>query len=157
MNFQPSTTTTVPQALLIRHWYNYFENGQTRSIKNLTYSFMPVDHNAIVRKALLPDLHIDWEYPIVDNGNGLEAEPRLPETLEKPLYIEKEGVKEVEDVACHSVTPFFFQPKHLWHATLKPSCWTRSTLWHATRSFLLSFLNVLTVNTLNFTFMWHAT
>jgi hypothetical protein len=53
MNFQLSNTTTVPQAILIRHWHNYFENGQTRRIKNLTYSLMPVDHNAIVRKTLL--------------------------------------------------------------------------------------------------------
>jgi hypothetical protein len=53
MNFQQPNTTIVPQALLIRHGHNYFENGQTRCIKNLTYSLMTVDHNAIVRKTLL--------------------------------------------------------------------------------------------------------
>jgi hypothetical protein len=210
MNFQLSNITTVPQAILIRHWHNYFENGQTRRIKNLTYSLMPVDHNAIVRKTLLrkgaegyraltvfaelisiatrcpqrglvvdaqgpitaeriagatgmsdpdvrsglellaskevgwithvacpkklivsgslrtgrkgkplqpelihldnpsetsPDLHIEWEYHIVDKGNGPETERRLPKALEKLLSADKEDVKEVETVACHTPTP----------------------------------------------------
>jgi hypothetical protein len=210
MNFQLSTTTTVSQAILIRHWHNYFENGQTRRIKNLTYSLMPVDHNAIVRKTLLrkgaegyralivfaelisiatrcpqrglvvdaqgpitaeriagatgmsdpdvrsglellaskevgwithvacpkklivsgslrtgrkgkplqpelihldnpsedsPDLHVEWEYHIVEKGSGPETERRLPKALEKLLSTDKEEVKDVDAVACHTHTP----------------------------------------------------
>jgi hypothetical protein len=215
MNFQLSNTTTVPQAILIRHWHNYFENGQTRRIKNLTYSLMPVDHNAIVRKTLLrkgaegyraltvfaelisiatrcpqrglvvdaqgpitaeriagatgmsepdvrsglellaskevgwithvacpkklivsgslrtgrkgkplqpelihldnpsataPDLHIEWEYHIVDKGNGPETERRLPKALEKLLSADKEDIKEAETVACHRATSLSSNP-----------------------------------------------
>lgn len=206
MNFQQPTTSTVPQAILIRHWHNYFENGQTRRIKNLTYSLMPVDHNAIVRKTLLrkgaegyraltvfaelisiatrcpqrglvvdaqgpitaeriagatgmsepdvrsglellaskevgwisyvacpkklivsgslrtgrkgkplqpelihldnpsataPDLHIEWEYHIVDKGNGPETERRLPAPIERLLAAQKEPTETEEAVACH--------------------------------------------------------
>jgi hypothetical protein len=55
--------------------------------------------------ATAPDLHIEWEYHIVDKGNGPETERRLPKALEKLLSADKEDVKEVETVACHSVTP----------------------------------------------------
>jgi hypothetical protein len=243
MNFQQSITTTVPQALLIRHWHNYFENGQTRRTNTQPYSLMPVDPNALIRKTLLrkgaesyrartvclglitiamrcpqrgfvvdaegtntaerisgakgipepdirsemelvankevvwiahvachnergaiqekltttmgmpepdvrvdpelterkecgrvshvachtqtptlppqlqpelihlgnpsataPDLHIEWGYPIVDKGNGSETERRLSKGLEKLLYTDKEELKEVETVACHTLT-----------------------------------------------------
>lgn len=187
MNTPQDSTTTAPQAILIRHWHNYFENGQTRRIKNLTYNLMPVDHDAFSRRELLrapgghtalvifyelislatrcpqrgllvrasgaitpqdlaaatgmsescvsdalhllreqawityvacpkrlivsgslrtgrkgkpvqpefvhlenpsegsPDLHIEWEYHIVDKGNGPETERRLPEALKRLL------------------------------------------------------------------------
>lgn len=48
-----STPSTTPKAILIKNWHIYFENGQTRRIKNLTYSLSPVDHSSITRKALL--------------------------------------------------------------------------------------------------------
>ena len=48
-----STSTTTPKAILIKNWHIYFENGQTRRIKNLTYSLSPVNHSSITRKALL--------------------------------------------------------------------------------------------------------
>lgn len=193
---------TTPKAILIKNWHIYFENGQTRRIKNLTYSLSPVDHSSITRKALLrkgaaghtalavfseliglaarcpqrgllvegtgpitaehiaattglaqsdveaglellaskditwithvacpqklivsgslrkgrkgkplqpelvhldnphpdsPDLHIEWEYTIVDKGNGPETERRLPQGLKNLL----EAKKEADNVACH--------------------------------------------------------
>jgi len=205
-----SITTTTPQAILIKNWHIYFENGQTRRIKNLTYSLSPVDHSSITRKALLrkgaaghtalavfselvglaarcpqrgllvegtgpitsehiaaitglglsdveaglellaskevawitheacpkklivsgslrkgrkgrplqpelvhvdnphadsPDLHIEWEYAIVDKGNGPETERRLPKGLKNLLDAEKEEDTKQEDVACHKTAP----------------------------------------------------
>ena len=205
-----SITTTTPQAILIKNWAIYFENGQTRRIKNLTYSLSPVDHSSITRKALLrkgaaghtalavfseliglaarcpqrgllvegtgpitsehiaattglaqgdvevglellaskevawittvecpkklivsgslrkgrkgkplqpelvhlndaspssPDLHIEWEYAIVDKGNGPETERRLPLALKKLLASEKEEDIKPKDVACHTQDP----------------------------------------------------
>jgi hypothetical protein len=58
-----------------------------------------------------PDLHIEWEYHIVDKGNGPETERRLPKALEKLLSADKEDVKEVETVACHTLTPPSSTPK----------------------------------------------
>jgi hypothetical protein len=52
-----------------------------------------------------PDLHIEWEYHIVDKGNGPETERRLPKALEKLLATDKEEVKDVDAVACHTHTP----------------------------------------------------
>lgn len=206
----------APKAILINHWKLYFENGQTRRIKNLAYTLTPVDHDAITRKELMrepgghtalvlfheligmaascpqrgllasargvitpgiiaadtgltiedvkaglrkleevfwishilcpqslivsgslrkgrkgrpkqpeivtvdaatedsPDLHIEWEYHIVDKGNGPETEKRLPEAIERLLNPEPEGVAlSINDlrlaartvakgVACHS-------------------------------------------------------
>ncbi len=202
-----TVSTTQPQALLIKNWQIYFENGQTRRIKNLTYSLSPVDYSSMTRKALLrkgaagyqalavfselidmatrcpqrgllvestgaitpeqiaartgmpledvvqslellarkevawivyvtcpkrlivsgslrkgrkgkplqpelvhldnphpesPDLHIEWEYAIVDKGNGPETERRLPKPLKRLLDAEKEGDTESKDVACHT-------------------------------------------------------
>ncbi len=205
-----STQTTQPQALLIKNWQIYFENGQTRRIKNLTYSLSPVDYSSMTRKALLrkgaaghtalavfselidlatrcpqrgllvegtgpitpediaartgialedvtqslellaskevawtryvacpkrlivsgslrtgrkgkplkpelvhvdnphpesPDLHIEWEYAIVDKGHGPETERRLPKPLKRLLDAEKERDTEPEPVACHTQKP----------------------------------------------------
>ena len=205
-----SITTASPKAILIKNWHIYFENGQTRRIKNLTYSLSPVDHSSITRKALLrkgaaghtalavfselidlatrcpqrgllvdgagpitlehiasttglaqgdvelglevlaskevawithvacprklivsgslrkgrkgkplqpelvhidnphpdsPDLHIEWEYAIVDKGQGPETERRLPKGLENLLDAEKEADTKKEDVACHKKAP----------------------------------------------------
>ena len=205
-----SITTTTPQAILIKNWHIYFENGQTRRIKNLTYSLSPVDHSSITRKALLrkgaaghtalaifseliglaarcpqrgllvegtgaitsehiagttglalsdvetglellaskevawithvacpkklivsgslrkgrkgrplqpelvhvdnphpdsPDLYIEWEYAIVDKGNGPETERRLPAALKKLLESEKDEDRKPKDVACHKKKP----------------------------------------------------
>ena len=202
--------TTKPQAILIRNWNIYFENGQTRRIKNLTYSLSPVDYSSMTRKALLrkgaagytalavfaelidmatrcpqrgllveatgaitaediaartgialgdvtqslellaskpvawiqyvacpkrlivsgslrkgrkgkplqpelvhldnphpesPDLHIEWEYAIVDKGNGPETERRLSTPIKRLLDAEKEGVAKHEDGACHTRKP----------------------------------------------------
>ncbi len=199
--------TTQPQAILIKDWQIYFENGQTRRIKNLTYHLSPVDHSSLVRKALLrkgsagyqalavfselidlatrcpqrgllvegtgpimpediaartgialedvtrslellaskevawtqyvacpkrlivsgslrtgrkgkplqpelvhldnphpesPDLHIEWEYAIVDKGHGPETERRLPKPLKRLLDAEKEEDTEPKAVACHT-------------------------------------------------------
>lgn len=48
-----------------------------------------------------PDLHIEWEYVIVDKGSGPETERRLPATLKKLLDAEKEKDTKHEYVACH--------------------------------------------------------
>ncbi len=205
-----TASTTSPQAILIKNWAIYFENGQTRRIKNLTYSLSPVDYSSMTRKTLLqkgaagyqalavfselidmatrcpqrgllvestgpitpeqiaartgmpledvvqslellankavawigyvacpqrlivsgslrtgrkgkplqpelvqldnphpqsPDLHIEWEYAIVDKGNGPETERRLPKPLKRLLDAEKAGDTEPENVACHKQEP----------------------------------------------------
>ena len=205
-----STPSTTPKAILIKNWHIYFENGQTRRIKNLTYSLSPVDNSSITRKALLrkgaaghtalavfseliglaarcpqrgllvegtgpitpehiaattglaqidvetglellaskdvawityvacpkklivsgslrkgrkgkplqpelvhiesphsglPDLHIEWEYAIVDKGSGPETERRLPAALKNLLNAEKEKDTKPEPVACHKKEP----------------------------------------------------
>jgi hypothetical protein len=131
MNFQPSTTTTVPQALLIRHGHNYFENGQTRRIKNLTYSRMPVDHNAAVRKTLLRKraegyraltvfaelISIATRCPqrglVVDAQEGPIIAKRIARTtgMSEPEVrsglepIANKELKSISPVACHSATP----------------------------------------------------
>ena len=202
-----SLDTKTNNALLIKDWHLYFENGQTRRIKNLTYTLSEVDHDSITRKMLLrmgaegyralvvfseivgmaarcpqrglladnkgpitvrriagatgmtesdvtaglellasadvswityvpcprclicsgslrvgrkdrptapefvsvdnpspdaPDLHIEWEYAIIDKGNGPETERRLPKAIQRLLDAETG-----ENVACHSKKPDF--------------------------------------------------
>lgn len=52
--------------------------------------------------AAAPDPHIEWEYPIIDKGNSPETERRIPKSMEHLLSIDKEDIKETEDVACHT-------------------------------------------------------
>lgn len=220
-----SITSTPPQAILIKNWHIYFENGQTRRIKNLTYILSPVDHSSITRKALLrkgaaghtalavfselvglaarcpqrgllvegtgpitpehiaattglaqgdveaglellaskevawitdvtcpqklivsgslrkgrkgkplqpelvhvdnphsdsPDLHIEWEYVIVDKGSGPETERRLPTALKKLLDAEKEKDTKHEYVACHTEKPAKGMPENVARHILRP-------------------------------------
>ena len=51
------------------------------------------------------DPHIEWEYPIVDKGNGPETERRLPKALENLLSAEKQEVAKRDTVACHTTQP----------------------------------------------------
>jgi len=227
MNNELHTTSLAPKAILINHWKLYFENGQTRRIKNLAYTLTPVDHDAITRKELMrepgghtalvlfqeligmaascpqrglltgargmitpeiiaadtgltvedvkaglkkleevswishvlcpkslivsgslrkgrkgrpkqpeivtvdgtndssPDLHIEWEYHIVDNGSGPETEKRLPEAIERLLNPDPEGIEvSVNDlrlvarnvekgVACHAKAGTEEAPEHV--------------------------------------------
>jgi hypothetical protein len=48
------------------------------------------------------DPHIEWEYPIMDKGNGPETERRLPKALENLLSAEKQEVAKTDTVACHT-------------------------------------------------------
>jgi hypothetical protein len=128
MNLQPSTTTTVRQTLLIRHGHNYFENGPTRRIKNLTYSLMPVDHNAIVRKgaegyrALTVFAELiniatccSQRGLVVDAQEGPITAKRIARTtgMSEPDASPRSGLellankylKSISSVACHNATP----------------------------------------------------
>jgi hypothetical protein len=61
--------------------------------------------------ATAPDPHIEWIYPIVDQGSGPETECCLPKTLEKLLATDTEWVRGVEAVACHIQNPTL-DPQH---------------------------------------------
>ena len=216
---------TTPKAILIKNWHIYFENGQTRRIKNLTYSLSPVDHSSITRKTLLRkgaaghtalaifseliglaarcpqrgllvegtgaitsehitatiglalsdveagiellaskevawithvacpkklivsrslrkgrkgrplqpelvhvdnphpdslDLYIEWEYAIVDKGNGPETERRLPAALKKLLESEKDEDRKPKPVACHTNQPTTNMPENVARHILRP-------------------------------------
>jgi len=225
MNSINTTTTPTPQALLIKNWNQYFENGQTRRIKNLAYSLMQVDHDPLTRKLLLrkgaegyralavfaelvgiaarcpqrglladskgpvmpdriaamtglalgeveaglellaskdvawithvacpqrlivsgslrtgrkgkplqpelvhlddtssdsPDLHIEWEYAIIDKGHGPETERRLPSALKRLLDAQKEGSRVNETVACHTPSRASKMPDNVARHIVKP-------------------------------------
>ena len=105
MHIDSTNTTTPTKALLIKNWHIYFENGQTRRIKNLTYSLSPVDHSSITRKALLrKGAAGHTALAVFSELIGLAAR-RLPQGLRKLLDAEKERVKEGIAVACHAPAP----------------------------------------------------
>jgi hypothetical protein len=61
--------------------------------------------------AAASDPQMEWEYPIMDKGNGSETELHLPKALENLLSAAKEEVAKTDTVACHTETPTL-SPQH---------------------------------------------
>jgi hypothetical protein len=168
MNFQPSATTTVHQAILIRHGHNYFENGQTRRIKNLSYSLMPVDHNAIIRKTLLRKgeevyraLTVFSELISIATRRpqrGLVADAQGPITAERITGATGMNEPDVR-VGYNQLKERSLIGSHVWHATLSALLFKGN--WHPPRGcpnpMYAQNQNSLKERSLIGSHMWHAT
>ena len=96
-----SIQTTKPQAILIRNWAIYFGNGQTRRIKNLTYSLSPVDYSSMTRKTLLRKGAAGYQALAVFS-ELIDMATRCPQ---RGLLVESTGAITPEQIAARTGMP----------------------------------------------------